>query len=168
MELWFDDGQIEIYEVMYPLLKKYPQIQPILAVVTSWVGKKDYMNRAQILELITSGWKVASHSTGHEDYSTLGEFDMDDMLASYEHIIDFFHVEPVAFVFPYNKFSRDQRQMALNVGYPRVRDPAILHFHCDGWYNDKGMICIKHASNPTRSNKELNDFKKILDGLRRR
>ena len=180
MELWFDDGRIEIYEVMYPLLRKYPQIQPILAVVVGFVGEKGYMSVEHIHELVDNGWKIASHSihhfnlpitteyidVSHPIVHTVDERTMNEILGSSVCIHEMFGVHPEDFVFPFNNFTSELKTIALQF-YKRVRDPAILHFHCDGWRMDKGTIRIKHASNSTRSNKELNDFKKILDGIRR-
>ena len=182
MDLWFDDGRIEIYEVMYPLLKKYPQIQPILAVVVAWVGAKGFMSKEQIQELIANGWKIASHSLRHYNLvetttyidvptnssaKSVDEHVWDEINLSSFAINDMFGIFPEVFVFPFNAFTPELKIIALD-SYKAVRDPAILHFHCNGWYMDKETIRIKHASNPTRSNKELNDFKNILDGIRRR
>ena len=181
MELWFDDGRIEIYNVVYPLLKKHPQIQPILAVVVGWIGEKGYMSKEQIQELVDNGWKLASHSihhfnlpvtteyidVSHPTVHTVDERTMNEINLSSFAINDMFGVFPEVFVFPFNSFTTELKTIALD-SYKSVRDPAILHFHCDGWYMDKETIRIKHASNPTRSNKELNDLKNILDGLRKR
>ncbi len=166
MELWFDDGRIEIYDVAYPLIKKH-NLTGILALVVEWIGKTGYMDTTQINELIMDGWKIASHSMNHDDQTELDEFSVDDMFGSVWFFKELFGMMPVAYVFPYNKFTPELKQLAINI-YGAVREVDVPHYHCDGWYWDKETVRIKNAQDPSRSKFELERLMKLLDGLRRR
>ena len=166
MYLWFDDGRMEVYTVAYPILRKY-YIKGIVALVLTWIGKDGYMSVREIQKLINDGWKLASHSMRHDDLTQLGELAFTDILQSFRNIWTLFDIFPFAFVFPYNKFTLELKQFAIEI-VGEVRNLDIPHFHCDGWYLDKGTIRIRHARHPSRSKLELEYFNKILDGVRRR
>lgn len=166
MELWFDDGRKEIYDVAYPILKKH-NMTGILALVYNWIGKEGFMTVDNIKELIEDGWKIASHSMNHDDLTEVGEFAFDDMFGSTWLLKELFKVYPIAFVFPYNKSTPEIKQLAINI-IGAVRKPDVPHFHCDGWYVDKETIRIRHAQDLSRSKYELEQFNKLFDSLRRR
>ncbi len=166
MELWFDDGRIEIYDVAYPLIKKH-NLTGILALVGEWIGKEGFMNSFQINSMIMNGWKIANHSLNHDDQTKLGEFSYDDMFGNMRNLWAFFGVQPIAYVFPYNKFTPELKQEAINI-CGAVREVDVPHYQCDGWYWDKETVRIKNAQNPSQSQFELERLMKLLDGLRRR
>lgn len=171
IELWFDDGRKEIYDVAYPILRKYvTRILPCVAVIIYFVGLKGYMTWDEIKELYENGWRVASHGVTHTDMTTLSDSELIDELILSRKIINnkidaIF--SPLRFVPPYNKLTDDQMVICKRY-YLEVRPLNTEPFHCDGWYLDKGKIMIRNAHEPSRSKLELERFNNILDGLRRK
>lgn len=70
--LSFDDGYLDAYTNAYPILKKY-RFTATFYIITSFVGKDNYMNWDQILELKNAGMNIGSHSITHPDLSKASE-----------------------------------------------------------------------------------------------
>jgi peptidoglycan/xylan/chitin deacetylase (PgdA/CDA1 family) len=133
IDLWFDDGYAEVFTKIRPLLKEYDRVG-ILAIVTSWVGKKGFMTIADIRILLEEGWKVASHSVTHHDLTELSPEEIErELRGSKEWIEEHLSIEPIGFVAPFNKITYTQKKLALKY-YKFVRSPDVLHFHANwGW-----------------------------------
>jgi len=133
--IWFDDGHADVYTKAYPLMKAYKQIG-IVAVITGQVGQKmywagvppneeerwiDLMPIEHLQELVTNGWKIASHSVTHRDLDmlTLEEVEK-EILDSKKWIQDKLKVEPLAFAPPRHRITPEQEQLVLK-HYPYCR-----------------------------------------------
>jgi len=68
--LTFDDGWKSIYEVAYPILKKY-NFPATLFVYTDLIGTKRAMSWAQVKELSENGFAIHSHSKTHRNLARL-------------------------------------------------------------------------------------------------
>ncbi|MCX7715391.1 MAG: polysaccharide deacetylase family protein [Clostridia bacterium] len=61
----FDDGYLDNYTYAFPILKKY-NVKATIFVVSSLVGKPNYMTREQLREMSDSGLvSIQSHSATH-------------------------------------------------------------------------------------------------------
>lgn len=60
----FDDGYESVYEGAYPIMKAHG-FTGVLYLIATAVGSQDYMNAAQIQEMIGKGWEIGSHSMTH-------------------------------------------------------------------------------------------------------
>jgi len=67
LTLTFDDGLASVHAHAFPILKKYgiPATTGIIAVRLR-NGDDDFMNVAQLRELVLAGWEVASHGLTHK------------------------------------------------------------------------------------------------------
>ncbi len=64
--LTFDDGYEDIYELVYPLLRKH-DFQIVVYIVPAWIGKAGMLNWEQIIELHESGLvDFQSHTANHQ------------------------------------------------------------------------------------------------------
>jgi glycosyltransferase involved in cell wall biosynthesis/peptidoglycan/xylan/chitin deacetylase (PgdA/CDA1 family) len=79
--LTFDDGYLDFYVYVYPLLSKY-NFSAYVFIVTDYIGKTNMwdkklyeevplMSRAQIIELNNKGIKFGSHSASHKPLTVL-------------------------------------------------------------------------------------------------
>jgi len=127
--LWFDDGYVEDYTIIYPLLKKY-KVTGVLAIVTSRVGKRGFLNIEQLKLMMSEGWQIASHSVTHRNFKklTLEEADW-ELQTSKRWIQENLGVTPRMFMPPYSlrAMTPPQKQRALS-HYPFIC-AETQHFH---------------------------------------
>lgn len=113
--LWFDDGSLEDFTLIYPLLKRY-NLVGVLAIVTEWIGHEGFMNLEQIRAMVNDGWKVASHSVTHRYFKQLSSTETEkELVNSKKWIQKNLGVQPFGFMPPYgiNEMREDQRKLAL-------------------------------------------------------
>ncbi|MEE4311969.1 MAG: polysaccharide deacetylase family protein [candidate division KSB1 bacterium] len=61
----FDDGTVDLYDIVYPLLRKY-QMKIIVFLIPGWIGSRGMLNWDQITEMHRSGSvDFQSHSMNH-------------------------------------------------------------------------------------------------------
>lgn len=68
--LTFDDGYVDNYQVVAPILEKYG-FPATFYIVTGNVGTPEYMTWEQIIELDRRGMDIGSHTASHDDLTTL-------------------------------------------------------------------------------------------------
>lgn len=66
----FDDGGISFYSLIAPILDEY-QFKGIFFVTTKFIDSPNFLSKRQIVDLISRGHTVASHSHTHTDLSQL-------------------------------------------------------------------------------------------------
>lgn len=66
--LTFDDSNLSVYENAYPIMRTHGFIGVTYAVANR-LESQNYINSAQLKELIVAGWEVGSHSMTHADLS---------------------------------------------------------------------------------------------------
>ena len=65
-----DDGNLDNYTNAFPIMQKYG-FTGVLYLVYNYVGTEKYMNTDQVLDMVSAGWEVGSHSMNHFDLKTL-------------------------------------------------------------------------------------------------
>jgi hypothetical protein len=158
-QIYFDDGLLDTYNVARSLLKNYKG-DKILSIITGYVGKLikqrkhksqgiPSMDVSQIKELISEGWKIASHSVTHRDLTKLSKQEVDEELINSKiWIQNNLKVEPICFVAPYGR----RNDCLWNRG--------LLHYD---YIRSKITDCIVFHSLSTDP-KELERLKKFLKG----
>lgn len=66
----FDDGFASVYTVAFPVLKEL-SVPASVFVITSRIGKDNYLSWQQLQELIEAGWAIGSHTKNHADLTAL-------------------------------------------------------------------------------------------------
>ncbi|MCK4266673.1 MAG: polysaccharide deacetylase family protein, partial [Thermoplasmata archaeon] len=141
-DIWFDDGDLSIFEIGFPLLKRHGMTATV-AIVTGYVGKNyplyrrqpcPFVNIEQLKELLEEGWEIASHSVTHRSFL---ELSLDEALAelvdSKRWIEENLGVTPGKFAFPMDLATSEQIELArVHYGYVRPIPPprsidAIFH-----------------------------------------
>jgi len=75
----FDDGSDEDYTLVYPVCMAR-NIPATICLVTSTIDTPGVLTREQILEMISDGFEMASHSHTHADLTTISASELSDEL----------------------------------------------------------------------------------------
>lgn len=140
-DIWFDDGDLSIWEIGFPMLKRHG-LTATIAIVTGYVGKNyplyrrqpcPFVDIEQLKELIEEGWEIASHSVTHRSFL---ELSLDEILAelvdSKKWIEENLGMTPRKFAFPMDLATAEQVELARkHYEYVRPIPPqnidAIFH-----------------------------------------
>jgi hypothetical protein len=78
--VWCDDGLKSVYDIAFPILKKYPKIKMACAIITSLVGTEDHMTWDEIAEMAADGHLIVSHSHTHRYLNNLSDSALEEEL----------------------------------------------------------------------------------------
>lgn len=119
----FDDGYLDNYTNVFPILKKY-RIPATIFVVVDRLGRRlgndDYLNIAQLKEMIHSGLiTIGSHSLSHPNLSEdLSEDELRREIGQSKQIIEETLGVPVnLFSYPFGGISPKARNLVKESGY---------------------------------------------------
>jgi len=128
--LTFDDGDLSMYAIAYPLLKEYG-IKATFFLITNFVGDIGYMNWPQIREMSEyrdeAGNKlftIGSHGTSHRYLGDLNQDAVTKELADSKEAIEKNTDEPAdILVLPFGSGTGKQEiiEVAKNIGYKALR-----------------------------------------------
>ena len=126
----FDDGDLSIYGIVYPLLKLY-EVPATFFLVPNFVGEVGYMSWEQIREMSSyrtaSGKKLftfESHSLTHRKLADLSEKEIREELLQSKEIIEREVGESVTVIaLPFGSGAGDKKiqAIALELGYTSIR-----------------------------------------------
>ncbi|MBI9094946.1 MAG: polysaccharide deacetylase family protein [Sphaerochaeta sp.] len=127
----FDDGDLSIYGIVYPLLKLY-EVPATFFLVPNFVGEVGYMSWDQIREMASyrtaSGEKLftfESHSLTHRRLAELSEKEIRDELLLSKEIIEKEVGESVTVIaLPFGSGAGDKKIQAIasELGYTMIRN----------------------------------------------
>lgn len=117
-----DDGYNSVYELIYPILKKY-NVKASIFIVTGLIGKeqdgKKYLSWNECEEMQNSGLvEVFSHSTRHVFYNRLDVSEIErDVLESYQIIEENLGKQDLkVFAYPYGAYNAKTVQVLKENG----------------------------------------------------
>jgi peptidoglycan/xylan/chitin deacetylase (PgdA/CDA1 family) len=121
-----DDGYRSVYNVAFPLLKKYG-FQATLFVYTNYVGVSGKaITWDQLRELKANGWTIGSHTVAHSDLTKIADDETDKAyLARLKHeifdskkIIDkMLKQDTYFFAYPFGRANETAAILAYEAGY---------------------------------------------------
>ena len=113
----FDDAFLGLYENIEFLKKKNIFIH--LFVVSSYLGKKNYINERQLLELNKLELiKISSHTHSHKILNEINEHDIESELKESKEILEDLIEKPVdSICYPEGKFNKKTIHIANELGY---------------------------------------------------
>ncbi len=116
--LTFDDGYADFYDVVYPLLRKY-HMRATVYVIHDFIGKKDFLTREQIRELIDSGLvEIGSHTLSHPYLKSVdNETARREIFDSKLLLEQEFGISIGSFAYPYGAMSPESVAYAKEAGY---------------------------------------------------
>jgi peptidoglycan/xylan/chitin deacetylase (PgdA/CDA1 family) len=128
MILTFDDGYLDNYQNLFPLLKKY-NVKAVIFVLTDsqynhWDVSKgeikaELMSNDQLLELSNSGLvEIASHGMTHQQLPALSDGDLKiELECSKRKIEEIIHNEVISFSYPWGIHGQREKQAVKDAGY---------------------------------------------------
>ncbi len=156
VEISFDDGFFGIYQNRD--LIRYLDIPVQLFVVSSYIGKDNYINQQQLLKLNSlSQVTISSHTNNHVDLTTVSKKRVKDELQMSKKILEEILNQKIDNVcFPYGRFNYQIIEIAKNVGYTNI------YSSLPGFYFDSHILGVTNRSLVQHASKQ--DFYSILKG----
>ncbi|MCY6355134.1 polysaccharide deacetylase family protein [Clostridium sp. ZS2-4] len=116
--LTFDDGYLDNYTKLYPVLKKYG-FKGTIFVITNAIDKgKDYLLSNQLKELDKNCLAIESHTAGHENLSELPyDKQLKTLKSSKEYLERTLNREVNYIAYPFGKYNQETLRAAKNAGY---------------------------------------------------
>jgi peptidoglycan/xylan/chitin deacetylase (PgdA/CDA1 family) len=113
--LRFDDGFDDDYYTVRPLLAS-KNVKATFGIVYNYIGKRidtvDYMNTDKIFALVGDGHEIASHTTNHDDLTTLAYDALDAQLRDNVAAMKALGFNVSTLIYPYNAHNSQVRTLA--------------------------------------------------------
>ncbi len=116
--LTFDDGYLDFYENVYPVLKTY-NFKATVFIITQLVGGGDYLSWEQLREMAHSGLvSLGNHTLSHASLVSLPRERIVDEIVSAEKIIEEkTGVITNVFAYPYGGFNSEAEKILEEKGF---------------------------------------------------
>ena len=156
IEISFDDGFLGIYENINTIIELGVPIK--IFIVTSYIGKDNYINESQLLSLNSNPLvSIGSHTHLHSDLTTYRNVNMLEELEKSKLILESILGSSIdSLAFPYGRFNNSVINNATSIGY------KLQYCSLPGFYYDEFTTNVKKRSLVQFSNKQ--EFKAILNG----
>ena len=120
VSLSFDDGTIDCYEIVAPILFEL-KIPFTIFIITNFAksNKYGYMNIKQIRELVSNPLvKIGSHSANHLNLSTCSEYQLkEELLESKNYLEDSLGMEISMISYPFGKYNEKVQKLTQESKY---------------------------------------------------
>lgn len=117
--LTFDDGYLDSYETVYPVLKEYG-FEGTFFIITEFVdsGREGYMTWPMIEEMAQAGQRIESHSRTHPDLATKSRDGLVwEILGAQETLTAHVGYRPRYFCYPGGTYNEETIQMLRELDY---------------------------------------------------
>lgn len=116
--LTFDDGYMDNYTNMYPILKKYG-FRATIFVITSYIDKSpDYLTSNQLKEMDTYGIDIESHTVDHEPLNKLTKDKQLEELTNSKIFLEKLLNKKILYIaYPYGAYDKNVAECAKEAGY---------------------------------------------------
>lgn len=131
----FDDGDLDVYENAYPIMQKYG-FSGVFYIITGWLDAKNMVTKAQLDEMIATGWEIGSHSVSHIDL-TQNTDQLGYQINGSKHALEEALGVPVnTFAYPYGMISPAVADVVIRAGYKAGMGLGTSYQHDMGtiWY----------------------------------
>lgn len=98
----FDDGDVDVYENAFPIMKKYG-FTGVFYLVSNYLGQPNYINVDQVKEMAAAGWEIGSHSMNHLELPLYPEHQRAEVVESKQQLESLIGVPVKTFAYPFGK-----------------------------------------------------------------
>lgn len=124
----FDDGNLDIYQNAYPILKQYG-FSATFFVVSQYINGAGMVSSDQLKELIANGWEIGSHSSSHKDLTEQGVDLVREIRGSKEDMEYWLGVPIRTFAYPFGKIDDNILNMTFNADYDSAVGLGLSYQH---------------------------------------
>lgn len=116
--LSFDDGYEDFYYYAFPLLKKY-NIKSTMYVIYNFIGRKGFLNKKQLDELVKSGIvEIGSHTLDHVYLSQVAVPSADQQIRESKKLLsELLNIRIETFAYPFGGYNDQVAAIARDAGY---------------------------------------------------
>ena len=127
----FDDGDMDVYQNAFPILKKYG-FTATFYVVNDYIGGKDMVTINELTDLIQNGWEIGSHSSNHLSLTAQGVDINTEIHGSKVELQNKLGVTINSFAYPFGEINPEVVTRTINFGYSSAvgLGESIMH---DRW-----------------------------------
>ena len=118
--LTFDDGELNNYEIAFPIIKRLG-INACFFIIVKRIGKSGYMGLEELKALSESGMTIGSHGMSHEILTNLKDSQVIEELRASKNFLEVNLGIPInSFSVPRGFYNDKIIQMAYEAGYTRI------------------------------------------------
>jgi len=116
--LTFDDGYVDNYMAMLPILKKY-NFKATIFVITGVIDKSDnYLTSQQLKEMEKYGVDIESHTANHENLKDLSkEKQLETLIKSKKELEKMLNKKVNFFAYPFGGYTKTSIEAVREAGY---------------------------------------------------
>lgn len=105
----FDDGYIDNYQIVYPVIKEN-HIKITIFIITNNIDKKHFLTSTDLLEMYQSGFvSIQSHTASHKRLTLLDDSQLEKELKDSKNaIIKLIKKKPLAVTYPFGSINQNQ------------------------------------------------------------
>jgi peptidoglycan/xylan/chitin deacetylase (PgdA/CDA1 family) len=158
--LTFDDGYIDNYTNVFPILKEF-NMNATIFVISTYLDGVFYMTPNQVKEMSDYGIDIESHTVTHRRLSELSYEEQLNELKKSKDTIEGITGKPIiAIAYPEGKFNEDTKKAMMEAGYSMGFTINRGYVDRDDEVSQLNRICVDYTYKPRNIEKILKDFKK--------
>jgi peptidoglycan/xylan/chitin deacetylase (PgdA/CDA1 family) len=127
----FDDGTEDVYQNAFPIMRELG-IPGTMFIISNWIGAVHYLTADQILEMISAGWEVGSHSMNHVSLKADHDIVRREVLQSRIDLEDTLGVKVRTFAYPFGLTDEFVSNKVQDYGYQAAVGLGTLNTHTWG------------------------------------
>lgn len=146
IKLQFDDGYKGVYDCLNFLINEKIPVE--IFIITSQIGKENFLNEKQIIEILNSGLvKISSHTHSHYDLSSIQKEPLSNELILSKSILEGITGTSInSICYPFGKFSKQVIKECKNANYIRQYSSLAGSYYDNPFANVYRRNLVQFAS----------------------
>ena len=113
----FDDGYRDVYQNALPIMERYGYTGTVFVIVKQ-IGVGGYMNTKHLIDLVSRGWEVGSHSQTHSNLRKIkSRLVEDEIFNSRLALVELLSTPVLSFSYPYGSATPSLLKLVQQAGY---------------------------------------------------
>ena len=127
----FDDGTLDVYDNAFPVMKKLGFVGTFY-IVSNRLKAADFVNVAQLREMIAAGWEIGSHSHSHLDLTLNHNAINTEARGSKVELFDAIGLPVNSFAYPFGQIDPVVGDHVSSYGYSNAVGLGTSYIHTMG------------------------------------